>query len=254
MCSNICDVTNNNKGWMKDLTILVQEMETRYSAQLIIAALNEAPGIGLTIAEMKDTLGEIPVLVVDGKSSDRTVEIAKNLGAKVVCQDGVGKGDALAKALENVDLNVDYIILVDADYTYPAEYVPAMIRILEENPLIGMVCGNRLNGHVDKEAWQGVFHIGNRLLALAHNMLNGVPLQDPLTGMRVIRTEVLRGWLVKSKGFDIEVELNHLVQRRGFTIREIPICYRVRLGEKKLKVSHGITILKRILLETAFQN
>ncbi len=115
---------------MKDLTILVQEMETHYSAQLIIAALNEAPGIGLTISEMKDTLGETPVLVVDGKSSDRTVEIAKNLGAKVVCQDGISKGDTLAKALEHVDLNVDYIILSDADYTYPAEYVPAMIKVL----------------------------------------------------------------------------------------------------------------------------
>src|SRR4030065_331662 len=198
-------------------------METRYSAQLIIAALNEAPGIGLTIAEMKDTLGEISVLVVDGRSSDRTVEIAKNLGANVVCQDGVGKGDALAKALEHADLNADYGILTDADYTYPAEYVPAMIRVLEENPLIGMVCGNRLNGHVDKEAWQGVFHIGNELLALAHNMLNGVPLQDPLTGLRVIRAEVLRGWLVKSKGFDIEVELDHLGGRRGFTIRALPL-------------------------------
>jgi glycosyltransferase involved in cell wall biosynthesis len=234
------------------LTILVQEMENRYSAQVIIAALNEAPGIGPTIAEMKDTLKEASVLVVDGRSSDRTVEIAKNLGAKVVCQDGVGKGDALAKALEHADLNVDYIILTDADYTYPAEYVPAMIRVLEENPLVGMVCGNRFNGHVDKEALHVVFHIGNRLLALAHNMLNGVPLQDPLTGLRAIRAEVLRGWLVKSKGFDIEVELNHLVERCGFIIREIPICYRARLGEKKLKVSHGVTILKRILLETTF--
>jgi dolichol-phosphate mannosyltransferase len=175
-----------------------------------------------------------------------------NLGAKVVCQDGIGKGDALAKALEHADLNVDYIILTDADYTYPAEYVPAMIKILEENPLVGMVCGNRLNGYVDKEAQHGVFRIGNMLLALAHNMLNGVPLQDPLTGLRVIRSDVLRGWIVKSKGFDIEVELNHLVERRGFMIREVPISYRIRLGEKKLKISHGVTILKRILLETTF--
>jgi hypothetical protein len=95
----------------------------------------------------------------------------------------------------------------------------------------------------------GAFHIGNKLLALVHNMLNGVPLEDPLTGLRVIRTEVLRGWLVKSKGFDIEVELNHLVERRGFKIREIPICYRARLGEKKLKIRRGVTILKRIFLE-----
>ena len=230
-------------------------METyEYSAQLVIAALNEAPGIGLTIAEMKDTLGEIPVLVVDGKSSDRTVEIAKNLGAKVIYQDGIGKGNALTKAIEYADHNVKYIILTDADFTYPAEYVPSMIKVLEENSLVGMVCGNRLNGDIDRKALHSIFHIGNKLLALVHKMLNGIPLQDPLTGLRVIRAEVLRGWLMKSKGFDIEVELNHLVERRGFKIREVPILYRERLGEKKLKVKDGITILKRILLETALQN
>ena len=110
---------------------------------------------------MKDTLGEIPVLVVDGKSIDRTVEIAKNLGAKIIYQDGKGKGNALAKALENIDPNVEYVILTDADYTYPAEYVPDMIKVLDENPHVGMVCGNRLNGEVDKKALHSVFHIGN---------------------------------------------------------------------------------------------
>jgi len=228
-------------------------VETRFSVQLIIVALNEAPGIGLTIAEMKETLDNIAVLVVDGKSSDRTVEIAKSLGAKVVCQDGFGKGDALAKALEHTDLNVDYIVLTDGDYTYPAEYVPAMIRVLEENPLVGMVCGNRLSVNVDKEALTSVFHLGNKLLALLYNMLNRIPLQDPLTGLRVICAEILKRWLPKSKGFDIEVKLNHLVERRGFTIQEIPIFYRARLGEKKLKVSHGTAILKRILLGRALQ-
>ena len=129
-----------------------------------------------------------------------------------------------------------------------------MIKVLEEKPLVGMVCGNRLSGDVDKEALHNIFHIGNKILAWAHKMLNGVPLQDPLTGLRVIRTEILQGWKVKSKGFDIEVELNRLVERRGFKIQEIPICYRARLGEKKLKVKHGITILKRILLEAIFSS
>ena len=237
------------------MTVLVQEIGTRpYSAQLVIAALNEAPGIGLTIAEMRDTLGEIPVLVVDGKSSDQTVEIAKNLEAKVMYQDGIGKGDALAKAFENADPDLNYIILTDADYTYPAEYVPEMIKMLEENPLIGMVCGNRLVGDVDKKALHSVFHMGNKMLAWVHKVLNGVPLQDPLTGLRVIRTEILQDWVMKSKGFDVEVELNHLVAQRGFMIKEIPITYRARLGEKKLKVKDGLTILKRILLEMTSDN
>ena len=79
-------------------------------------------------------------------------------------------------------------------------------------------------------AWQGLFHFGNKLFAFAHNMLNGVALHDPLTGLRAVRAEIIRGWTAKSKGFDIEVELNHQVERRGFKIVEIPIKYRQRLG------------------------
>ena len=118
------------------------------STQVIIAALNEEEGIGLTIAEMMDTLGDPRVLVVDGNSTDRTVEVAKNLGAQIAFQDGLGKGDALSKALENLDSTVDYVVITDADFTYPAEYVPEMIRLLENNPEVGMVCGNRVTGNL----------------------------------------------------------------------------------------------------------
>ena len=217
--------------------------------QLVIAALNEEEGIGLTITEMKDTLGDISTLVVDGKSTDKTAELAKKLGAQVICQEGEGKGDALAKAIQNLNPNANYIILTDADYTYPAEYVPEMIKILDQNPQVGMVCGNRFNGHVDKRALYRIFSTGNKMLAFSHQMLNGVELKDPLTGLRVIRAEVLRGWKIQSKGFDVEVELNNHVLKKGYLIQETLIDYRVRLGEKKLKARHGFSILRRIVKE-----
>ena len=222
------------------------------SIQLVIAALNEEEGIGATIAEMKDTLGDISTLVVDGKSKDKTAQLAKNMGANVIYQDGKGKGDALAKALENIDTTAKYVILTDADYTYPAEYVPDMIKILDEYPEVGMVCGNRFNGHLEKEALHRVFHVGNKMIAFTHKILNDVKLKDPLTGLRVIRVDVLRGWQVKSKGFDIEVELNNYVQLKGYIIREILIDYRERVGKKKLKARDGFAILRRILKDAYF--
>ncbi len=115
-----------------------------------------------------------------------------------------------------------------------------------------MVCGNRFTEDLEAKALHDVFYLGNRLIAFAHNFLNGVQLEDPLTGLRVVRAEILRNWKVKSKGFDIEVELNHRVEREGFGIIEVPIKYRERLGEKKLGVRHGTEILKRILLETSY--
>jgi dolichol-phosphate hexosyltransferase len=191
-------------------------------------------------------------LVIDGHSSDKTIEIAKNLGVDVALQDGVGKGDAISKALKMTSSQVDYVVLTDADFTYPAEHVPEMIRILERNPNVGMVCGDRFNDQLDSKTLLSRFYLGNRLLAFAHNVLNGISLHDPLTGLRVVRAEILRNWTVKSEGFDIEVELNSLVRRKGFKTVEVPIQYRQRLGEKKLKMKHGTTILKRIMSETLF--
>ncbi len=220
--------------------------------QVIIAAWNEEEGIGLTVAEFMDTLDSFRVLVVDGRSTDRTLEVAKDLGADVLFQDGLGKGDAVAKGIAHIDPAVDYVVFTDADYTYPAGYVPQMIKILEDNPKVGMVCGNRFNGYQEKTAQSSIFYIGNRLIAFTHNLLNGITLADPLTGLRVVRARILRGWKVKSKGFDIEVELNHHVEREGFGIVEVPIKYRERLGEKKLGAKNGFEILKRILLETTY--
>ena len=216
----------------------------------IIASLNEEEGIGLTIAELHQYIRNLRVLVADGKSHDKTVEVAKDMGADVIFQDGRGKGDAIASALRRINYNVDYVIFTDADYTYPAQYIPPMISILDKFPDIGMVCGNRFNSHFHLDSMHNLFYFGNRLLAFSHNMMNGVALRDPLTGLRVVRWGLLKGWRPKSKGFDIEVELNHHIERQGFRIKEISIPYRDRLGEKKLKLRHGFTIMRRIASES----
>jgi dolichol-phosphate mannosyltransferase len=224
--------------------------ETNSDTTVIIAALNEEKGIGYTLSELSQVLGDPAFLVVDGNSTDRTVEIAKESGAEILVQKGEGKGDAVALAMAHLNGDFEYAILIDADYTYPAEYLPEMIRILEKNPSVGMVCGNRFNGRIHLGEMHNVLYFGNRLLAFMHNLLNGVQMQDPLTGMRVVRCKAIKDWKPKSKGFDVEVELNHQVERKGYGIVEIPIHYRDRLGEKKLKIKHGLTIFRRILAES----
>jgi dolichol-phosphate mannosyltransferase len=227
-----------------------QRFEPMQSTEAFIAALNEEEGVGATISELTENINLQRVLVIDGHSVDRTVEVAKDHGAEIIFQDGKGKGDALAKAIESMDENVKYVVITDADFTYPATYVPEMINILEDMPDVGMVCGNRFSKKAEGKAFQSRFSFGNKALAFAHSALNGVDLQDPLTGLRVIRADILRRWVVKSKGFDVEVELNHQVAKQGFKTMEVPIEYRERLGEKKLKMKHGVTILKRIMYES----
>jgi glycosyltransferase involved in cell wall biosynthesis len=222
------------------------------SVLVIIAALNEEAGIGPSLAEMRMVLGDSNYLVVDGNSKDRTVKIAERMGAKILFQEGsAGKGEAIAQAIKHIHLDdIDYVIFTDADYTYPAKCVPWMIRVLEENPDVGMVCGNRFNHHLDLKAMKSPFYVGNRFLAWTQLFMNGVDLRDPLTGLRALRWSILKGWQPKSKGFDIEAEMNHRVENMGYKTVEIPIKYRSRLGEKKLKLKDGLTILKRIIRES----
>lgn len=232
------------------MALITLEKAGGNSLLAVVAALNEEEGVGPTIEELRKYLEKPWVLVVDGRSSDRTVEAAKRAYADVVVQEGIGKGNAFAEAFRHVKMDVDYVVFTDADYTYPAEFIPKMMQILDENPKVGMVCGNRFNSHFHLRSMHNMFYVGNRILAFTHNLMNGVDLRDPLTGLRVVRWSILKGWKPRSEGFDIEVELNHHVERQGYGIMEIPIYYRPRLGEKKLKLRHGATIFRRIVAES----
>ena len=216
---------------------------------VIIAALEEETGIKPTLIELQNILKESSILVADGGSKDKTVEIAQTLGATTFIQKGKGKGNAIRQSLERVNINSCYVVFTDADYTYSAEKLREMILILDKNPDVGMVLGNRFNHKSTSEMLANPFFLGNRLIALVHWILNGVILSDPLTGLRIVRYSLLKDWSPKSKGFDIEVELNCYVKNSHYQIVEVPVKYRPRLGKKKLGFRHALTILKRIIEE-----
>jgi len=217
---------------------------------VVIAAYNEEEGIAPTICELKEVLNEAYLVVVDGKSSDRTLKISKDLGAEGLIQEGKGKGDAISEGLDYLNGDTSYVVFIDADYTYPAKHIKEMVNVLDLNPKVGMVLGNRFSRIYERESDRNQFYIGNRILTFAQRVINGVKLNDPFTGLRIIRFELLKGWKPKSSGFDIEAELNRHIKRSGYKIMEVPIKYRKRLGKKKLGFRHGLKILRRIVIES----
>ncbi len=226
-------------------------MKISSNISVVIATLNEEEGTGPTIDEMQTVMKSPYIVIVDGNSVDRTIEIAKNMGANVLLQEGKGKGDAMFQGFKQIGSQVPYVVFTDADYTYPAEYIQGMIEVLEQNPKVGMVIGNRFKGeHNNSKSVTNPFYLGNKLFAFAQLIMNGVNLGDPLSGLRVVRSDILEGWKPESKGFDVEAEMNALVDRKGYKIVEVPIDYRDRMGEKKLKLRHGLGIMKRIFVES----
>ena len=93
----------------------------RSKVSVVIATLNEEEGVGPTISELQGVLDNPHLVVVDGNSVDRTIEIAKNMGAEVLLQEGTGKGNAMFQGFQNLSQQVLYVVFTDADHTYPAE-------------------------------------------------------------------------------------------------------------------------------------
>ncbi|PVX27474.1 MAG: hypothetical protein CW716_02130 [Candidatus Bathyarchaeum sp.] len=218
------------------------------SLTVVVAAYNEEEGIVPTLCELKEVLNKPNLLVVDGNSSDRTLELAKDLGAEIVIQRGKGKGSAISQGLDQLNGDTLYVALTDADYTYPAKHIKEMICVLNLSPNVGMVLGDRFSKKYEKESDRNQFYVGNRILGFVQRVFNGITLNDPYTGLRLIRFDLLKGWKPESDGFDIEAELNHHIDRLGYKIVELPIKYRKRLGKKKLSFIHGLKILRRIVI------
>lgn len=223
---------------------------------VIIPVLNEEDGIGPTLKEIKDEFAATPLkpacYVIDGNSTDKTIDIAQSMGAHIIRQNGKGKGNALMEALKALPETTKYVVIIDGDYTYPANHIPKMLRAIAANPKIGMVTGNRFEKRFNLQwAIRSPYYIGNRILAVAHYVLNKVHMRDPLTGLRIVRYDLVKDWAPKSAGFDIEVELNAHIEKSGYEILETPIEYRNRLGDKKLQVRHGFYILYRIVREAS---
>jgi glycosyltransferase involved in cell wall biosynthesis len=203
---------------------------------VIIPALNEEATIGAVIDEIpRQALVEngydVCVLVVDGNSSDRTRQIAREKGAEVIVEPRRGKGRAMLTAFRAVD--ADFVFMLDADYTYPATYIPSMLELLRDGSKV--VIGSRLKGKIEKGAMSRLNIVGNRLLTAIARILYGGKTSDLCTGFWGFRGELVKNLRLSADGFDLEADLFIQVCRGRYPVAEVPITYRRRPTKQKLR-------------------
>jgi len=206
----------------------------RSSVTVVIPTLNEREAIGKVLDEVM-SCGYTNILVVDGGSTDGTVEIVRSKGVKLVFQEGKGKADAIATALRYVE--TPYVVIMDGDYTYPAKHIDDLVKALIERRC-DEVIGARLYG----EGHRPIFRFGNRVLTTWFNLLFGTKLRDVLSGMYALKIDAVKDMLFEMKGFSVESEIAAHIASMGGKICEVAIEYRKRLGKKKLGIKHGILI------------
>ena len=202
---------------------------------VILPTLNEAEALPKVVEELR-AAGYDKILVVDGGSTDGTLEKARELGIAAVMQIGKGKGMALRTALMYVD--TPYVAVIDADYSYPPAELSKLLPHLRHYDL---VLGAR------QGPMPFIYKLGNKALAWLFRLLFGTDITDPLTGMYAARTDVLREATLEARNFDIEVDILAKAMANGARVAEVPIQYRQRIGKKKLKPWHGASIASKMV-------
>ncbi len=191
------------------------------------------------------------VLVVDGGSTDNTVNIANELGAEIIHQWGDGKGLAIRQAFKLfLDSDHDYMIMLDSDGTYWPEEIP---DILSSIPKGGIAIGDRLRGNLAKDAMTTMNWIGNHLLTWLAVALHGRPINDLCSGFWGFSRGAIQRLELNSLRFEIEAEMYTSCVNRNIPISHVAISYSKRKGEPKLgSVKDGASIARKLIIRKIF--
>lgn len=200
---------------------------------VVIPTMNEETSIGAVIDEVHQSLAgqDLEIITVDTNSRDRTNEIAASKGARIVSEPRRGYGRAYKTGFAAA--TGEYILTLDADLTYPANRFPDFLRALEEGRA-DFVAGDRIS-RISDEAMTGMHLVGNNVLNVAFRILYRYPIHDSQSGMWAFRRSLLAKLAIIHDGMAFSEELKVEVLRGGFRYLEIPIEYRARLGQKKIR-------------------
>ncbi len=201
----------------------------------IVPTLNEENSIGMVIDEIKRA-GFEKIVVVDGRSGDRTVEIARRRGVQVLFQRRKGKTEAVRTGIEVAE--TDFVALIDGDGSYDPTDVEKMLVLASS---YDQVVGRRKLENVEI-----LRRLGNKVITFLVNSFTRAGLGDVCSGLYLLRTEKARELLLAGNGFSAEVEIVFGMSRLG-VISQVPINYRERIGTSKLSLwRHGPQILLSI--------
>jgi hypothetical protein len=190
----------------------------------IIPCLNEERTLGICIRKALDAfakrgiIGE--VVVGDNGSSDRSVEIAQSLGARVAHQPVKGYGAAISAAAGSA--HGKYLIMADADDSYDWSKLDDFIDALEDGA--ELVMGNRFAGGIEPGAMPPLHrYLGNPVLSTIARWLHHSPIGDFHCGMRGFTRDAFQRMGARSPGMEFASEMVINAHRAGLIIREVPI-------------------------------
>jgi hypothetical protein len=213
---------------------ILRGVESGPEISVVIPCLDEEAAVGAVVDQALEGIARSgrsgEVVVVDNGSTDRSAEIAAAHGARLVTEPQRGYGSAYLAGLSAA--RGKYIVMGDADDTYPLRELGSFVDRLEQGD--DLVIGSRFKGTIHEDAMPLLNRVGNPILTGMLNLLFGVKVSDAHCGMRAIRRDALPALDLSSTGMEFASEMVFKAYRRDLAVSEIPIEYFPRTGESKL--------------------
>ncbi len=202
---------------------------------VVMPCLNEEETLGICIKKAQSTLKHLgfvgEVVVADNGSTDNSVLIAEQHGARVVHQPERGYGAAYLVGLAAAQGK--YIIMGDSDDTYDFTDLERFISPLREG--YDLVIGNRFKGEILRGAMPFARrYIGNPILSGMLRLLFRTDISDSHCGMRSFTAAAYKQMDLKTTGMEFASEMVIKSVEAKLKVHEIPITYHPRGGESKL--------------------
>jgi len=204
-------------------------MHRELKLSVVIPCYNEENGVREVIGRMPRSVDE--VVVVDNNCTDRTAEVARSLGAKVVAEKTPGYGAAYKAGLRAA--SGDVVITLDGDGTYPPEEIPRLVDEMIDRGW-DFLSASRFP-LTDGRAMHLSNRLGNWVLTVAAAVLFFKPIRDSQSGMWVFRRSMLERLRLTSDGMPFSEEIKLEALLRGLRFGEGHIPYGARIGEVKLQ-------------------
>ncbi|MGE0760836.1 MAG: polyprenol monophosphomannose synthase [Pirellulaceae bacterium] len=208
---------------------------------VVMATYNEIDNLPELVDEIRRHLPGAEILVIDDNSPDGTGQWCDSRSAsdpqfRVLHRSGkLGLGSATVAGLRYaIDENYDFAMTLDADFSHPPHFLPALLaELTHRDDPADVVIGSRYVPGGGIEGWPWHRHVMSRCVNWYTRWMLNLPVRDCSGAFRGFRVAVLRQlpWdQVRSQGYSLLEEMLWMLQRLGARIREVPITYVVRTG------------------------
>jgi dolichol-phosphate mannosyltransferase len=202
---------------------------------VVIPARNEAPTLGGLLEKTIPLCDEI--VVVDGHSTDGTADVAKTYGAKVVLDNGKGKGDGIRVGARAATHEI--VVFMDADGSHDPNDIPKLVEPIRRGEA-DLVIGSRGKGGSDElhgDIPKLLRLVGSDIILIGINWRWKANLTDSQNGFRAIRRDVILSLRLKENITTIEQEMTMKCLKKGHVVTEVPTHEYARItGESTIKL------------------